>query len=295
MQEQQQAEIKKQRESEAERKAAIASLASMDAEPLALAQQAVDLIKKFTVAVGAYAAAIADPEEPDWSPPEDAEDPAAAESEDEADPLPPAPPTEAPAEGEAPPEGAPPAEGEEAATAAAPKIPRPIDYSKKYFSYMASTEEQAFMRTAELLRPAPPPEDAGEDFKPEPTAPTFRILDEKVPMLYVPNVAFEPGTKFFRNFPKIGSYQACGVQVPAGVVGAEFKAIIAADTLFPEGNGQPLSQADQDFIWEVSLALSKAYEAREAKVSTMGQGDSELSDNFFFAFNSKYYHWQMLS
>lgn len=57
--------------------------------------------------------------------------------------------------------------------------------------------------------------------------------------------------------------QACGIQVPSG---GEFKAVIAADTLFPEGSGQSLSQEDQDFIWEVSLALSKAYEAAEGKV-----------------------------
>lgn len=52
--------------------------------------------------------------------------------------------------------------------------------------------------------------------------------------------------------------------------GGEFKAVIAADTLFPEGSGQSLSQEDQDFIWEVSLALSKAYEAAEGKVCVGG-------------------------
>lgn len=54
--------------------------------------------------------------------------------------------------------------------------------------------------------------------------------------------------------------------------GGEFKAVIAADTLFPEGSGQSLSQEDQDFIWEVSLALSKAYEAAEGKVCVCGMG-----------------------
>lgn len=263
-QKQQQAHALKLHEAEADRKVALAALAAMDAEPQLLAQHAVNLIKKYTVAGGVYAAAVADPEEPDWTPPEDAEDAAAAESDDEADPLPPPPPVE----GEA--AEAPAAEAETPAETdgAAPKIPRPVDYSKKYFSYLAASPQQDFMCTSELFRPAPPPEDAGDDYKPELPAPTFRILDERVPMLYSANVALEPGTRFFRDFPKIGSYQACGVQVPAAstAAGGEFKAIIAADTLFPEGNGQPLSQADQDFIWEVSLALSKAYEAREVKV-----------------------------
>ena len=268
MQEQQQFQALKQQEADAERKSAIAALAALDAEPQALAQHAVDLIKKFTSAGGVYAASVADPEEPDWTPPEDAEE-GAAESGDEEDPPPPPFAEAAPEGGEAPAAAEPGADAAAVAegdAAAAPKIPRPVNYSNKYFSYMAASGEQSFMRTVELYRPPPPPEDAGDDFIPEPTAPTFRILDEKVPMIYSANVSFEPGAKFFRSFPKIGSYQACGVQVPAGNVGGEFKAIIAADTLFPEGSGQPLNQGDQDFIWEVSLALSKAYEAREAKV-----------------------------
>ncbi|GAX75677.1 hypothetical protein CEUSTIGMA_g3120.t1 [Chlamydomonas eustigma] len=257
--EQQQAEALKQREAEAERKKAIAALAELDAEPRQLVQHAVELIKKFTSAGSAYAAAVAEPEEPDWTPPEDPEDPSAVESEDEADPD--LPLEEDPAAEEPPVEEnqeTPPEEEKN------PKLTPPVNYSKKYFSYMAANSGQEFMLTTELFRPAPPPEDAGEDFVPEPTAFTFRILDERRPMIYTPNVAFEPSIKFFRKFPKIGAYQACGVQVPAS--GGEFKAIIAAETLFPEGEGQALSLQDQDFVWEVSLALSKAYEARDKKV-----------------------------
>jgi hypothetical protein len=267
MQEQQQAHALEQQKSDAERKGAIAALAALDAEPQALAQHAVDLIKRFTSAGGVYAASVAEPEEPDWTPPEDTEE-GAAESGDEEDPLPSAPEAAVPEGGEtaAGEGGAEAAPSSEVDVAAAPKIQRPINYSKKYFSYMAASADQTFMHKAELFRPPPPPEDAGDDFQPEPIAPTFRILDEKIPMIYSANISFETGARFFRNFPKIGSYQACGVQVPAGNVGGEFKAVIAADTLFPEGNGQPLSQADQDFIWEVSLALSKAFEARESKV-----------------------------
>eukprot|EP00967_Tisochrysis_lutea_P083270 scaffold115653_cov18-Tisochrysis_lutea.AAC.1 len=56
--------------------------------------------------------------------------------------------------------------------------------------------------------------------------------------------------------------QACGVCCPSN---GEYKAIIAADTLFPESAGQPLSQEDQDFIWHISRALSQAYDTVERK------------------------------
>ena len=159
-----------------------------------------------------YAAAVADVEEPDWTAPEDPEDPAAAESDDEADPVQGAEGDgEAPAEGEeAAPEGdAAAVEGAEAegGEGAAPKLPRPVDYSKKYLSYFAASAGQEFMCTAELVRPGPLPEDADEDAKPEPVPFTFRILDEKMPMVYSANVAFENNVKFFRQFPKIGAYQ----------------------------------------------------------------------------------------
>ncbi len=62
------------------------------------------------------------------------------------------------------------------------------------------------MVTTELHRPPPPPEDDPEA-KPEPVPFTFRILDERRPMVYTPNVSFEGAIRFFRNFPKIGAYQ----------------------------------------------------------------------------------------
>lgn len=49
--------------------------------------------------------------------------------------------------------------------------------------------------------------------------------------------------------PPCPTPQACGVRCPSN---GEFKAIIGADTLFPESGGQPLPQEDQDFIWHVS-------------------------------------------
>ncbi len=244
------------------RREAVVSLVNTppETEPRVLLQHAAELIVKFTAAGAAYAAVVAEPEDAEWTPPEDPEDPAAAESDDEPDPPPPAPPVEgeegaAPADGDAPPadgeaaEGA--ADGDADAAAAAEKAKkpqRPLDYSKKYLSYLAATAGQEFLLTTELRRPPPPPEDDPEA-KPEPTPLTFKILDERRPMIYSSNASFEPSVRFFRGFPKIGAYQACGVQSPAT---GEFKAVIAADTLFPEGGGQALSQEDQDFIWHVS-------------------------------------------
>lgn len=42
---------------------------------------------------------------------------------------------------------------------------------------------------------------------------TFRILDERRPMVYAPSVASEPRIHFLRGFPKIGAYQVSWVWV----------------------------------------------------------------------------------
>lgn len=238
------------------RKEAAEQLAALVSVPRDLLQAAVYLIKQHTNAGAAYAAIVTDPEEPDWTAPED-DDAAAAESEDEGeggagrdgDGE-----EEQPAEAEEPEDGEGGEEGEEG-EAPKPKIPRPVDYSKKYFAYVAASIGQEHVLDADIRRPAPPEGDAEEDAKPEPVPYTFRILDEKLPMVYISNVANEERIKFFRRFPKIGSYQACGIALGPN---AEFKAVVAADTLFPEGSGQPLSPEDRDFIWEVSQSLCKA-------------------------------------
>jgi hypothetical protein len=200
------------------RRAAVIELSKEVREPRELLQRAVELILQHTKAGAAYAAVVAEPEEADWTPPEDPEDPAAAESDDEPDPLPPGAEGAEGAEGGPAPADAAPAEGEEGAEEGdGPKIARPIDYSKKYLSYMAATPGQEFMLTTELHRPPPPPEDDPEA-KAEPTPMTFRILDERRPMIYTPNVAFESAIRFFKNFPKIGAYQVRVCIKPASTV-----------------------------------------------------------------------------
>lgn len=241
----------------AERRRAVEALATLALEPRALLQAAVDLIKAHTAVSGAYAALVAEPEEPDWVVPED-DEAAAVESDDEADPG-----ASQPADGEGAAEGAaaedaPAAGGEDGlGEPVAPKIPKPVDCSRKYLAYAVATAGQEFVPDVDLFRPAPLADDADEGAKPEPVPYTFRVLDERLPMVYLPSVSGEERVRFFRRFPKIGAYQACGVQVAGG----EFKAVIAADTLFPEAGGQPLSVEDQDLIWEVSRSVGKALEA----------------------------------
>lgn len=46
---------------------------------------------------------------------------------------------------------------------------------------------------------------------------TFRILDERRPLIYAPNVANEPSIRFFRQFPKLGAYQVRAGEAEAGV------------------------------------------------------------------------------
>ena len=68
--------------------------------------------------------------------------------------------------------------------------------------------------------------------------------------------------KFFKTLPKIGGYVAAAVPA-AGSAPTDgfYQAIIAADTLLPEGTGQAISSEDVNFIWEVAQALGKALAA----------------------------------
>eukprot|EP00878_Enallax_costatus_P036352 GHUV01040815.1.p2 GENE.GHUV01040815.1~~GHUV01040815.1.p2 ORF type:complete len:329 (+),score=136.72 GHUV01040815.1:1474-2460(+) len=86
--------------------------------------------------------------------------------------------------------------------------------------------------------------------------------------LQVPTVTTEPRIKFLRGtgFPKIGGY--CAAAVPAGSGGpaaGSYQAIVAVDTLLPDGHGQALTQEEVGFIWEVAQALGKALDAAAVK------------------------------
>jgi hypothetical protein len=84
-------------------------------------------------------------------------------------------------------------------------------------------------------------------------------------ILQVPVVAAEPRVKFLRGLPKVGGY--CAVAVPAGPSGPSagtFQAVLAADSLLPEGSGAALSAGDVTVLWDIAQALGKALDAAAA-------------------------------
>jgi hypothetical protein len=107
-----------------------------------------------------------------------------------------------------------------------------------------------------LARPAPAGEEDDEE-KPTEVAPiTMKLLDENIPSLHVPNTLEERAVKYHNGFPGIGSYYAAAVQQQSG----RFSSILAADTLVPHGDGQPLSDEDRAFIWDMALVVAKCLE-----------------------------------
>lgn len=82
----------------------------------------------------------------------------------------------------------------------------------------------------------------------------------------VPAVAAEPRVKFLRGLPKVGGY--CAVAVPvggtSGPASGSFQAVLAADSLLPEGSGQALSAGDVTVLWDIAQALGAALDAAAA-------------------------------
>jgi hypothetical protein len=61
----------------------------------------------------------------------------------------------------------------------------------------------------------------------------------------VPTVTTEPRVQFLRGFPRIGGYVAAAVPAgPAGPASGAYHAVLAADTLLPDGHGQALTQQE---------------------------------------------------
>jgi hypothetical protein len=62
----------------------------------------------------------------------------------------------------------------------------PPDYSNKLLRYVAASPGQDFLKALELRRPKKSEEDSGDaEAKPEPVPVTFRVLDERLPLLEV--------------------------------------------------------------------------------------------------------------
>ena len=153
-------------------------------EPRKLWQAAVDTISKFTSATGTYVANIVDEEQPDWSPPEDAESPDAETDDEEPSASAGGQEPEDAAREEAAVEGDT-AEGEAEGVAAASAGHARPDYSKKLLSYVAACTGQEFVCEVSLRRPEPVAEDADPPAAPPQTPVTFRVLDELMPLLEV--------------------------------------------------------------------------------------------------------------
>jgi hypothetical protein len=80
----------------------------------------------------------------------------------------------------------------------------------------------------------------------------FRLL---VPQ--VPTVTTEPRVKFLRGFPRIGGYVAAAVPAgPAGPASGAYHAVLAADTLLPDGHGQALTQQEVRVCWWLGAGIN---------------------------------------
>jgi hypothetical protein len=75
----------------------------------------------------------------------------------------------------------------------------------------------------------------------------------------VPTVTTEPRVKFLRGFPRIGGYVAAAVPAgPAGPASGAYHAVLAADTLLPDGHGQALTQQE---VREYGCLVASKYAA----------------------------------
>ncbi|KAF6264037.1 hypothetical protein COO60DRAFT_1624406 [Scenedesmus sp. NREL 46B-D3] len=141
------------------------------------------------------------------------------------------------------------------------------DYSAKLLRYVAASPGQEFLTRLELRRSTQAEQEAAAEAgqQPQQVPVTFKILEEHVPLLEVPAVTAEPRVKFLRGFPRIGGYIAAAVPAgPAGPAGGSYHAVLAADTLLPDGHGQALTQQEVGFLWDVAQALGKALDAAAA-------------------------------
>ncbi|MEW5313509.1 MAG: hypothetical protein WDW38_005072 [Sanguina aurantia] len=219
-----------------EQKAAVHALSVLQAEPRQLLLAALMLIQKHTSAGAAYAASVSETEEPDFILNADPDNPEPETDDDEEDEQ---------------------MLGSSAAEEPAADLdPEPVEDLDAHLDPAATgadaTPGQEWVEGRDLRRPVPNPDADDPDAPPEAPAFTFRILDERIPLLHLPNVAFEPRIRFFKGFPRIGGYLAVGIQTPGT---GEFKAAF--------------EQQEVDFVWEVSLAVGKALEGAE-KVRSVG-------------------------
>jgi hypothetical protein len=93
----------------------------------------------------------------------------------------------------------------------------------------ASPRHQAFLQTdVKLLYRTAIPIDTDQDADAPVTQPaSFRLLDEKLAKIYLPQAASQPGVRFHGHFPAIGSFYAA----PCVLENGWYSAIICGDSL----------------------------------------------------------------
>ncbi|KAK9810063.1 hypothetical protein WJX72_004180 [[Myrmecia] bisecta] len=236
----------------AEKQAALDSLASASTDLWDTWHQACAVCTKYTGASAAYVASV-----------EEAPLPLPEATPEDADFL--SHPSVAGAPGGEAAGGSPPADEDDSAADADPAAaskPK-FDYSSKFLQYVVGSQGQGWVGSSSLRRPAAPTEEEEEAGKAKAATPlTFRLLDEGLPSLYIPNVAYERNITFFNRFPRVGAYLAAAL--PAN--GAEpVRAVLGLDSLLPPGSGQPLSEEDRDYIAQTAGILGRAMSVAEER------------------------------
>jgi hypothetical protein len=282
------AEARAQAASAAARAASLQGLASMRCEPAAAAAAAVQMIKTYTSAGAAYVAVVAEPQPKDWQQPPplasegDTHDEASDEEggDDGADNA-----EDGAGAGAAGDESAAGTAGDGTTTTSTSSGPPP-DTSRKLLRYIAASKGQEFMMHTELQRSSNQAAVAGMQGKlgdssssisssgggdthpPEAQQPvSFRVLDERLPVLVVPAVGAEPRVRYLRDgLAHVGCYVAAAVPA-CRAAGGGCHALLCADTLLPDGSGLPLPEHDIAFLWDAARALGTALDGAAASVA----------------------------
>ena len=105
---------------------------------------------------------------------------------------------------------------------------------------------------------------------------TFELLDSAKLFLYVPNVMYQRGVKFFNGMPRVGSYMAVKLFDKARTKAV---ALLCADTLMPLGSGNTIPEADMSTISACARALQRALDGMPTLDAEEGiQALKELTD-----------------
>lgn len=139
--------------------------------------------------------------------------------------------------------------------------PEPTDYSNSTIEYVSVSAGSSSLKNLTLTS------DAGI---------TFKLLDSEKLFLYVPNVMYQRGVKFFNGMPRVGSYMAVKLFNKSR---SKAVALLCADTLMPLGSGNTIPENDMSTISACARALQRALDGMSAPDVNEGvQALKELTD-----------------